>query len=92
MDVTLLERNLALTLDERFQQREEMWALAAALRPCQHPQGFPASAAPVPPSEAASVAELPASVASTVFAEATAFTCAAAEANTGVRGSKMKST
>jgi len=29
----LLERNLALTLEQRFQQLEEMLALAAALRP-----------------------------------------------------------
>jgi hypothetical protein len=33
VDVTLLERNLALTLEQRFQQLEEMLALAAALRP-----------------------------------------------------------
>jgi hypothetical protein len=33
VDVTLLERNLELTLEQRFQQLEEMLALAAALNP-----------------------------------------------------------
>lgn len=33
VDVTLLERNLELTLEQRFQQLEEMLALAEALRP-----------------------------------------------------------
>lgn len=33
IDVALLEANLQLTLEQRFQQLEEMLALAAALRP-----------------------------------------------------------